>query len=49
MEYKVDYLGEPVHQLDGYFSGDYQIAIECKLSETEFGTCSRPGLKADGN
>ena len=56
MEYKVDYLREPrPTSLDGYFSGDYQIAIECKLSETEFGTCSRPGLKqteieyCDGN
>ena len=45
MEHKVDYLGEPrPTSLDGYFSGDYQIAIECKLSETEFGTCSRPRL-----
>ena len=45
MEYKVDYLGEPrPTSLDSYFSGDYQIAIECKLSETEFGTCSRPRL-----
>ena len=46
MEHKVDYLGEPRStSLDGYVSGDYQIAIECKLSETEFGTCSRPRLK----
>lgn len=46
MEHKVDYLGEPRHtSLDGYISGSYQIAIECKLSETEFGTCSRPRLK----
>jgi hypothetical protein len=46
MEYKVDYLHEPrPTSLDGYFSGDYQIAIECKLSETDFGTCSRPRLK----
>jgi hypothetical protein len=46
MEYKVDYLGEPrPTSLDGYILGDYQIAIECKLSETEFGTCSRPRLK----
>jgi hypothetical protein len=45
MEHKVDYLGEPRStSLDGYVSGDYQIAIECKLSETEFGTCSRPRL-----
>ena len=45
MEYKVDYLGEPRQtSLDGYIAGDYQIAIECKLSEKEFGTCSRPRL-----
>jgi len=46
MEYKVDYLGEPrPTSLDGYVSGDYQIAIECKLSEIKVGPCSRPGLK----
>jgi hypothetical protein len=46
MEHKVDYLGEPrPTSLDGYISGDYHIAIECKLSEIEFGTCSRPRLK----
>jgi len=56
MEHKVNYLGEPrPTSLDGYVSGDYQIAIECKLSETEVGPCSRPGLKqtereyCDGN
>lgn len=46
MEYKVKYLGEPRStSLDGYFSGDYRVAIECKFTETEFGACSRPGLK----
>jgi hypothetical protein len=46
MEYKINYLGESrPTSLDGYISGDYHIAIECKLSETEFGTCSRPRLK----
>ena len=46
MEHKIDYLGEPrATSLDGYVSGNYQIAIECKLSEMEFGTCSRPRLK----
>lgn len=45
MEHKIGYLGE--HQstrLDGYFSGDYRVAIECKYTETGFGTCSRPRL-----
>lgn len=46
MEHKIDYLGEPRQiSLDGYFSGDYRIAIECKFTESEVGTCSRPRLK----
>ena len=46
MEYTVDYLNEPrPTSLDGFISGDYQVAIECKLLEREVGTCSRPGLK----
>ncbi len=45
MEYKVNYLGEPrPTSLDGYVSGDYRIAIECKFTEPEVGTCSRPRL-----
>jgi hypothetical protein len=45
MEHKIDYLGEPRHtSLDGYISGDYRIAIECKFTEAEVGTCSRPRL-----
>jgi hypothetical protein len=45
MEHRIGYPGE--HRstsLDGYFSGDYRIAIECKYTETAFGTCSRPRL-----
>lgn len=51
MEHKVNYLGEPRStSLDGLISGDYQIAIECKFTEPEMGTCSRPRLKpADSN
>jgi len=46
MEHKIDYLSEPRQtSLDGYFSGDYRIAIECKFTESEVGTCSRPRLK----
>jgi hypothetical protein len=46
MEYSINYLGEPRRtSVDAFISGDYQIAIECKLSEGEFGTCSRPRLK----
>ena len=45
MEHNIDYLGEPrPTSLDGYFSGKYQIAIECKFTEQEVGTCSRPRL-----
>lgn len=45
MEYKVNYLGESrPTSLDGYVSGDYRIAIECKFTEAEVGTCSRPRL-----
>lgn len=51
MEHKVDYLGEPRRtSLDGYFEGDYRVAIECKFTESEVGTCSRPRLtRADSN
>jgi len=45
MEYTVGYLNEPrPTSLDGFISGDYQVAIECTLLEREVGTCSRPGL-----
>lgn len=45
MEYKVDYLGEPRRtNLDCFISGKYRVAIECKFTETEVGSCSRPRL-----
>jgi len=45
LEYRLNYLGEPrPTSLDGFFSGDYQIAIECKFTEIGIGTCSRPRL-----
>ena len=51
MEFKIDYLGEPRRtSLDGYLGGDYRVAIECKFTESEVGTCSRPRLTpADSN
>lgn len=51
MEYKVDYLGERRRtSLDGYLGGEYRVAIECKFTESEVGTCSRPRLtRADSN
>jgi hypothetical protein len=46
MERKINYLGEPRQtSLDGFISGDYRIAIECKFTEAEVGTCSRPRLE----
>jgi len=46
MEYKVNHLGEPRRtSLDGFIAGQYQVAIECKFTEPEVGTCSRPLLK----
>ncbi|NLG28990.1 MAG: hypothetical protein GX557_13845 [Chloroflexi bacterium] len=46
MEYKLDTLGEPQDtRLDAFLSGAYTVAIECKLSETDVGTCSRARLK----
>jgi hypothetical protein len=46
MEHKINFLGEPhPTSLDGYISGDYQIAIECKFTEPEVGSCSRPRLE----
>jgi hypothetical protein len=48
MEYKVDYLNEPRStSLDGYLGNDYRVAIECKFTEAEVGTCSRPRLKKE--
>lgn len=51
MEYSVKYLGEPRStSVDGFITGDYQVAIECKFAETEVGSCSRPRLeKGDSN
>ena len=45
MEYKIGYLGEPrPTSLDVSFGGDYRVAVECKFTEEEVGTCSRPRL-----
>ena len=51
MEHKINYLGEPRStSLDGYIAGKYQIAIECKFTESELGSCSRPKLtRANSN
>jgi len=45
MEYKINYLGEPrPTSLDCFISGRHQVAIECKFTESEVGSCSRPRL-----
>ena len=49
LEFEVDYLGEKNRgrtSIDVLFDGDYRIAVECKLSEEEVGSCSRPRLVA---
>lgn len=46
-EHDVDLLGEPrPTSIDVLLSGnDRRVAIECKFTEAEFGTCSRPRLR----
>lgn len=45
MEHKISHLGEPRStSIDAFIPGEYQIAIECKFTESEVGVCSRPGL-----
>lgn len=46
LEYQVTSLREPrPTSIDVFLAGDYRVAIECKLSETEVGSCSRPTLR----
>ena len=46
LEYTVSYLGEPrPTSIDFWVEGSRRVAVECKLSESEFGTCSRPSLR----
>jgi Restriction Endonuclease associating with ARP len=45
LECRVDTLAEPrPTSVDVMFDGQYRVAVECKLSEPEVGSCSRPGL-----
>lgn len=44
-EKKVNHLSEPrPTSLDAFISGEHPIAIECKFTEQEIGSCSRPRL-----
>jgi hypothetical protein len=48
LEYIVKYLGEPQPRptnVDAFFNGGGRVAVECKLSEQDVGTCSRPRLR----
>lgn len=46
LEHNVKHLGEPrPTSVDVWFESEHRIAVECKLTEPEFGTCSRPRLK----
>jgi len=48
MEYPVAHLGEPrPTSIDLWIEGSRRIAVECKLTEPDFGTCSRPRLKSN--
>ena len=45
-EQEIDYLGERRRtNVDIFFSGKHRVAIECKLTESTVGSCSRPRLK----
>lgn len=48
LEKDIDTLGEQSGRstsVDVWFDGPYRIAVECKLAEPKFGTCSRTRLK----
>jgi hypothetical protein len=49
-EKDVDTLGEQSGRstsVDVWFGGPYRVAVECKLAEANFGTCSRTRLETD--
>ena len=46
LEYNVTHLGEPRStSVDVWIESESRIAVECKLTEPDFGTCSRPKLR----
>jgi hypothetical protein len=46
LEKTIQTLGEPRRtSIDVWFEGTYRVAVECKLSEVNFGTCSRTRLR----
>lgn len=45
MEHKINHLCERRRtSVDAFIPGNYQVAIECKFTENDFGSCSRPRL-----
>jgi hypothetical protein len=50
MEREVKHLGEPRStSFDGFIDGGYRVSIECKFTEFEVGTCSRPHLSPNAS
>ena len=46
LEHTIHYLGEPrPTSVDVWFDSGRRVAVECKLTEPDFGTCSRPRLR----
>lgn len=46
LEYSISHLGEPrPTSVDVWCESSGRVAVECKLTEPEFGTCSRPKLR----
>ncbi|MHA1279770.1 MAG: PGN_0703 family putative restriction endonuclease [Candidatus Helarchaeota archaeon] len=50
MEHKINFLGERRRtSIDAFIPGDFQIAIECKFTENEVGSCSRTKLSKNAS
>ena len=46
LEFSIKHLREPrPTSVDVWVKGSSRVAVECKLAEAEFGTCSRPRLR----
>lgn len=46
LEHSITHLGEPrPTSIDFWIDGAHRVAVECKLTEKDFGSCSRPRLR----
>ena len=46
LEHSVKHLGEPRGtSIDVFVEGHHRVAVECKLSESDIGRCSRPAIR----